>query len=186
MGGNVEQFDKSGCDNCDSEWRLKLQVSLKRGAEQLGNAQAAAAATHIQTLSLQGALISSITSNLNKSAILSWTKVIEGLLSHLFKFARKALQQQLPTAANRARWKRTTDAACSLCQAIQTNKHVLSHCSSPVVLDRYKKRHDDVLSILANWVKGALKDEGRLYVDLSEGGYRPLGDILESLRPDLA
>ena len=64
-------------------------------------------------------------------------------------------------------------------------KHVLSHCSSPVVLDRYKKRHD-VLSILASWVKGALKDGGRLYVDLSEGGYRPLGDIFESLRPDLA
>ena len=49
-----------------------------------------------------------------------------------------------------------------------TNKHVLPHCSSPVVLDRYKKRHDDVLSVLANWVKGALKDGGRLYVDLSE------------------
>ena len=43
-----------------------------------------------------------------------------------------------------------------------------------------------MLNILANWVKGALKDGGRLYVDLSEGGYRPLGDIFESLRPDLA
>ena len=43
-----------------------------------------------------------------------------------------------------------------------------------------------MLSILANWVKGALKDGGRLYVDLSEGGYRPLRDIFESLRPDLA
>ena len=43
-----------------------------------------------------------------------------------------------------------------------------------------------MLSILANWVKGALKDGGRLYVDLSEGGYRPLGDIFGSLRPDLA
>jgi len=46
--------------------------------KKLGNAQAAAATTHIQTLSLQGALISSITSNLNKSTILSWTRVKAG------------------------------------------------------------------------------------------------------------
>ena len=95
-------------------------------SKKLGNAQAAAAETHIQTLSLQGALISSITSILTTSTVLRWTKVVEGLPSHLFRFARKALQQQLPTATNLARWKRWTDAACSLCQAIQTNTFSLT------------------------------------------------------------
>ena len=58
---------------------------LKSSRKKLGSAQAAGAATHIQKLSLQEALISSITSILNKSIILSWAKVIERLPAHLFR-----------------------------------------------------------------------------------------------------
>ena len=54
----------------------------------------------------------------------------------------------------------------------------LARCTGQV-----QEEADDVLSILASWIKGALKDGGRLYVDLSEGGYIPLGDIFGSLRP---
>ena len=41
---------------------------------------------------------------------------VESRAAPLFKFARKALQQQLPTAANLHRWGKKSDPGCPLCQ----------------------------------------------------------------------
>src|SRR6218665_3630624 len=72
----------------------------------------------------------------------------------VYNFERKALQQQLPTAANLARWKKTSDASCQLRNSgkPQTNKHVLSNCSSPAALERYKSRHNGILETMGDWL----------------------------------
>ena len=104
----------------------------------------------------------------------------------LFKFVRKALQQQLPTAANLHRWGKTTDPSCPLCQQCQTNKHVLSNCGSMIALERYKTRHDSILKILADWICQNLKTDRAVFIDLDDDKYKPLSDLFQSLRPDIA
>ena len=54
------------------------------------------------------------------SVIFENTKV-SALSTTLFCFARKALQQQLPTAANLLRWGKAAAACCTLCKQTQTN-----------------------------------------------------------------
>ena len=67
-----------------------------------------------------------------------WSRIVEALPDFLFRFVKKALQQQLPTASNLARWKRIASPNCILCgkSIPQTNKHLLSHCA--YLLDRYQ------------------------------------------------
>jgi hypothetical protein len=59
---------------------------------------------HIVSLNIQGRIISSISENLTKSAISRWTRELDKLATPIFNFVRKAIVQQLPTAANLVRW----------------------------------------------------------------------------------
>ena len=83
-----------------------------------------------------------------------WSYTLTIMPEPVYNFARKAMQQQLPTAANLARWKQTCDSSCQLCNSgkPQTNKHVLSNCSSLAALERYKRRHSGILETLADWL----------------------------------
>ena len=106
----------------------------------------------------------------------------------LHNFARKALQQQLPTASNLCKWKRITDPNCTLCKqgVPPTNKHVLSHCSAPIALERYTTRHNHILKLLADWIMREMSDQQKLYADIS-GDYNPIDEIFEpAVRPDIA
>ena len=84
------------------------------------------------------------------------------------------------------RWGKADNSNCPLCQQVQTNKHVLSNCRSTPALDRYKDRHDSVLSLIANWISGAIKPDRLLHVDLVGQSFRPLSDLFQTLRPDIA
>ena len=140
---------------------------------------------HIVSLKVQGRSISSIIENLSKTAISRWTRELDKLAAPLFNFVRKALVQQLPTAANLVRWGKSQDPLCLLCKnASQTNKHVLSNCFA--ALDRYTKRHDAVLRILANWILNNTKPDREIFVDLSIGTHGSLSNLFHSLRPDVA
>ena len=86
--------------------------------------------SHVQSLSVQGALLKSLSASLGASIIKKWTCHVSTMTSLMFKFVRKAIQQQLPTAANLKRWGKQADPSCPLCNNIQLNKHVLSNCSS--------------------------------------------------------
>ena len=143
---------------------------------------------HIVSLNIQGRIsISSISENLTKSAISRWTRELDKLATPIFNFVRKAIVQQLPTAANLVRWGKSVDPLCPLCQnSSQSNKHVLSCCRSPVALDRYKKRHDAILKILADWITNHIKPDREIYVDLQFDQYKPLSKLFQSLRPDIA
>ena len=102
----------------------------------------------------------------------------------LFDFVRKALLNQLPTKANLMRWGRSTSNLCPLCNAVQSNKHVLSNCSNAVVLKRYTERHNKILSILATWLLTKIDKESSLFADLP--GFMQTSDLFNSVRPDLA
>ena len=141
---------------------------------------------HIHTLSIQGQIINAINEAFAKSSVTKWMKEIEKLAPPLYKFVRKALQQQLPTASNLVRWGKSKDPLCPLCQQIQSNKHVMSHCNSTFSLKRYKERHDKILIILVDWILQQCKAERKIFVDLDGGNFNPLSELFQSLRPDIA
>ena len=146
-----------------------------------------AATQHVTSLTIKGKSFNSIMEAFDEKTINSWSTLINDLLpERLFLFVRKAFQQQLPTASNLFRWKKTDSNLCQLCGSVQTNKHALNNCGSPAALTRYKSRHDHVLSILAQWITSVVKDESAVYVDLDEPTYKPLSELFVSLRPDIA
>jgi len=110
---------------------------------------------HLQGLQLQALATKTVTTVINNSDIVLWSKTVEYLSTVLHNFVRKAMLQVLSTASNLFRWKRTTDASCPLCSSgkVQTNKHVLSNCSSATALHRYTTRHNDVLKLLIGWLQ---------------------------------
>jgi hypothetical protein len=136
-------------------------------------------------LEVQGHLVNIVTDILPASQITKWSKSIELLSATLFCFCRKALQQQLPTSSNLHRWGKSGDPLCSLCQKPQTNKHVLNNCASPVVLERYKIRHDAVLLILCGWLKQTISAIASLHADIKSEDCRQVEDIFQRLRPDI-
>ena len=123
---------------------------------------------------------------LSGSEISRWCKVAENSADCLFKFCRKALQQQLPTNANLKRWGRSVSDQCLLCKNYQSNKHVLSHCPSPSALDRYTVRHNSVLAIFAEWLLCVVDPSFILCVDIKNNSiYKPISTVFNSFRPDI-
>jgi len=141
----------------------------------------------VQSLTMQGALITSVIQAPSRSAICVWSSSVENLPAVTFKLIRKALLNQLPAASNLVRWVKFRDYNCPLCMHENTNKkHVLSNCGSLAVLVHYRHRHDDVLKILAPWIKSTLRLEYTLHVDLFSIDYLPISNIFVSKRPDIA
>ena len=137
---------------------------------------------HIHILTIQGQIINAINEAFAKSTVTKWMKEVEKLAPPLYKFVRKALQQQFPTASNLVRWGKSKDTLCPLCQQIQSSKHVMSHCNSTIFLKRYK----EILIILADWILQQCKAERKIFVDLDGGNFNPLSELFQSLRPDIA
>ena len=174
----------SNCVNIDTIINGN-SANCKHACKTLRSEHETNAGNHVQTLKLQGALITAITDSVSKTAINKWSSQCLTLAAPLFKFVRKALLQQLPTASNLHRWGKSLNPTCLLCNKKQSNKHVLSNCSSPVALKRYRSRHDNVLSILAAWIATMLKPVQVLHVDLNSGNYESVNNVFHSLRPDI-
>ena len=153
----------------------------------LKQSQECAAYSHVTSLVTQGVLVTAVTNTLSRSEVARWSDVTMGLSEVLFKFARKALMQQLPTASNLRRWGRGGDGNCR-CGSPQTNKHVLSNCGLPNSLERYTRRHDAVLSVLTHWITSSLSATNsgtyKLLSDLEDGN-SSVTDVFKSLRPDI-
>ena len=117
---------------------------------------------------MQGASPKVIIESISRKNLTSLNSLFEHLPQFLFQFARKALQQQLPTASNLYRWKKLQSPMCSLCgiNKPQTNLHVLSNCSSQEALDRYTQRHDNILSIIAIWIASSKPVDMQLFESL--------------------
>ena len=63
---------------------------------------------------------------------------------------------------------------------------MLSNCSSSAALHRYTLRHNGVLLILLDWLRGVLPKAALLYADLPEGDFLQVRDLFRSCRPDIA
>ena len=139
----------------------------------------------LSSFKIQGRILSAIES-FDDRAKLKWSSIVNFLPEHLYRFVRKALLQQLATASNLHRWGKTQSPKCRLCGAIQTNKHVLSNCSSPSMLEKYKKRHDAILDILIKGLDPLLDKNSAIYADLPLSSARQISELFISLRPDIA
>ena len=120
----------------------------------------------------------------DSTEIKRWSNCTQNLSEADFKFFKKALQQQLATAANMHRWDRSTSNLCSLCNWVQTNKHILSNCSAPGPLARCTQRHDLILRALVDFLISALPSSSTVFSDLP--GPNPINQLFKSLRPDIA
>ena len=125
---------------------------------------------------IQGRILSAIES-FDHRAKLKWSSIVKSLPEHLYRFVRKALLQQLATVPNLYRWGKTQSPNCRLCGAIQSNKHVLSNCSSPSMLEKYKKRHDAILDILIKGLDPLLDKNSAIYADPPLSSARQISEL---------
>ena len=75
---------------------------------------------------------------------------------------------------------------CNLCNSdkVQTNKHVLNNCDK--ALKRYTQRHDNVLSLLTNWILSVKSVDQELLVDLPSEKWNPIVQVFQpTCRPDI-
>ena len=149
--------------------------------------QSSSAETHFLSLNVQGAACSVVLTNISSKNIGLWSNTLQSLPSFLFQFARKALQQLLPTSANLVKWGKATNSTCRLCnEKPQTNRHILSNCGFPSQLERDKTCHNNILILLAGWMKAQLITGCEICVDIASSGYSSIDLIFQtSVRPDL-
>src|SRR6266516_2034081 len=115
-----------------------------------------------------------------------WKQAMDTLPEHVFNFARKAMMNQLSTLHNLKLWNCSPTNLCPKCGIDQTNKHGLSNCSSPDALAQYTDRHNQILELMAKWTVSQLKSNQSLYCDLRVPGDRPVCDLFNGFRPDMA
>src|SRR6218665_2001193 len=87
------------------------------------------AVEHIASLKIQGKTFNTVNDAFEGKLISKWSEMTQNILpSTFFTFVRKTFQQQLATAANIFRWKKTDSDKCPLCGCRQTNKHTVLYC----------------------------------------------------------
>jgi hypothetical protein len=166
---------------------LMESTSLSSSSSNLVKSQISEAESHFTNLEIQGTAAKSVIENITASNIRVWSEALESIPPFLYQFARKALQQQLPTKSNLARWKKTPDPTCDLCpgQKAQTNKHLLSNCSNPFILDQYLHRHNKILELITAWIDQNKSSSQSLFADIDTGS-DPINEVFhDSCRPDL-
>ena len=167
---------------------LLLDDNVQTAMTNLKSKQMNQAKDHIFSLSLQGTSVKTVLENIHRTKISLWSEVLNSLPQYMHNFARKALLQQLPTASNLFQWKKIDNPNCCLCKSseAQSNKHVLSHCAAKISLSRYTSRHDNILNILAAWLKSVKHHDTSLFVDVSSVDYSSIDHVFEPVcRPDL-
>ena len=70
-------------------------------------------------------------------------------------FIIRSVYDLLPSNANLAKWGKSEDPACPLCEKKQTVEHVLSSCKVALAQGRYTWRHNQVLKVIADVVSDA-------------------------------
>src|SRR6266516_1506395 len=141
---------------------------------------------HFLGLKSQGVMAKTVNETVLPANIKLWQHVMDSLPDHVFNFARKVMMNQLPTLHNLKLWNRSSTNLCPRCGSDQTNKHVLSNCSSSDALARYTDRHNLILELIAKRIGPKLKINQSLYCDLRVPGARPVCDLFKKIRPDLA
>jgi len=165
---------------------LLCRSQFKSALKEQKDLQIKKASDHFLGLKSQGAIAKSILESIPSGQIKQWNSSIEQLPGYIYNFTRKAVQSQLPTCLNLFRWRRAPSNACPKCGQIQSNKHVLSNCSSPEVLERYTGRHNTILSLLIEWMRPKLNQNVQIFCDLQLSGTKNVCDLFKNSKPDLA
>ena len=91
--------------------------------------------------------------------------MFSGLPSGQLSFVLRVITGTLPTPMYLRRMSSRVDAKCMLCDSPYcTAKHILNSCSE--ALNWYEWRHDQVLLIIASFLKKHLKANCSIYADL--------------------
>ena len=182
---NIRQlWEDTNLNNVNLDSLLMVNTGV-RAQKLLSLSQSEKASQHFINLLYQRKSVRSVVENISSKIIKNWANMNELLPGFIFNFVKKALQSQLPTRANLKRWGKAASEFCPLCHQVQSNKHVLSNCSNPVVLKRYTERHDKILTLLSNWLVSKIDNKVcKVFCDLPE--FDQISDLFSSLRPDLA
>ena len=187
MEPEIQQIWKdSSYKNITVDSYLNDDVTATSALSSLRDHQELTAQTHLFSLNIQGLIVKSVTESISRQNITDWSSSVETMPQYIFNFARKALIQQLPTASNLHRWKKIASSMCNLCSSdkVQTNKHVLNNCDK--ALERYTQRHDNVLSLLANWILTVKSVNQELLVDLPSEKWQSIVQVFQpTCRPDI-
>src|SRR6267154_693636 len=130
---------------------------FKKANTILHDFQAKESLTHFLGLKSQRVMAKVVSETVLPQNIQLWKQVRDSLPEHVFNFARKAMMSQLPTLHNLKLWNFSSTNLYPKCGVDQTNKHVLSNCSSPDALARYTDRHNRILELIARWIVPQLK-----------------------------
>ena len=151
-----------------------------RAKKMVGNEVRRKYLEHSMSLNTQGKLFQLVDNNASSV----WAKAIQTLPPTEMKFALNAANDTLPHNANLARWRGLSDA-CKLCGARQTLHHILNHCKKALDLRRFNTRHDQVLKVIADFVKKLVPDDMHVIADLEDQYHFPPCLAHTDLRPDL-
>src|ERR1051325_7057142 len=180
-------WEASSAQNVESDSLLIHNKSIIHAQRALKAKQCTSASDHFLNLPSQGVAAKTVIACVPKVNILLWSSVLEAVVSFLHNFALKAIKQQLPTSSNLSRWKMKSNPKCMLClNQDQTNKHVLSNCSSSAAPGRYTTRHNSVLLLVANWLKSVIASDQAMFVDLPGHQFNSPDMLFSNLRPDIA
>src|SRR6267154_1441044 len=125
---------------------------LKKASTILRDTQAKESLDHFLGLKSQGVMAKVVNETVLQKHVQLWKQSVDSLPEHVFNFARKVMMSQLPTLHNLKLWNCSSTNLCPKCGVDQTNKHVLSNCSSPDALARYTYRHNRILELIARWI----------------------------------
>jgi len=138
----------------------------------------------LSELKEQNLLINELSEELHKTEITEWCNHITTLTPSIANFARKAQIRCLATNANLQKWGKRDDDKCPWCAQRETDRHVLSNCTTSLNEGRYTWRHNAVLKEIIAVIQPRLNPSYILYCDLP--GYRNPAEVFPHSRPDVA
>src|SRR6218665_2333805 len=107
-------WSETSAKNIPNDEHLMVSSNLNQAVKNLKKKQNKSLENMFFSLECQGILSKTVVESVKKANIITWSNTLTIMPEPVYNFARKAMQQQLPTAANLARWKKTSDSSCQL------------------------------------------------------------------------
>ena len=174
------------CANYDRTVRIekpKIMAEAKKKVDAIFRKKSSAV---VGKLGFQGEMLKFLE---EEEKDIAWKATIFKVPRGVMAWAVRAGTNTLATPDNLARWGRPVDTRCSMtgCESFCTLGHMLSACSKS--LDRFKFRHDSVLTHLLTTINKNKKEGVTTFADLNgwrvNGGTVPPDLVLTEQIPDL-
>ena len=147
----------------------------------------------VKSLVMQGDFINLL---ISEQSNVTWQSIIYGVPRGVMGFAMRSATNTLATPDNLRRWKKTQNDTCKMCKKPNTRPskatlfHILNHCTAFLgEQERFRWRHDSVLSYMTLTIKENVPDHIKIYADLDghkvNGQTLPQDIVVTASRPDL-